>query len=337
MSKWTTTAGPRQTKQACEALDKLRRLAQTYVEVSGVVGGEEHRTTLWSPFGKVENPSFNKAWQEVGEAFGWAITRDNYQAVIAAALEAAKNVELPVVDKRRTQAEVDADNAAAQAAKAKREADEAAFIAAHCLPERVEVPAGQMAVTVTMTYDMSDPMSDYFSPHVPYGPDMLLAIVPKQARTEALARSVLSRYPTLAALEWTWHKEEYSNGHGTYLMSQYTTETAPLHGVRDENPVLKYEIAISPYILTRTMYAWHEYPGQAPAFEPAAEPVQGASGVEIRENAEKNGLEIRFPSKPAEAVLSSLKAHGWRWSRFSKCWYTKRSDRAREFTQTLIA
>jgi hypothetical protein len=50
------------------------------------------------------------------------------------------------------------------------------------------------------------------------------------------------------------------------------------------------------------------------------------SGVEIRRNMAKNGLEIVFSAKPAEDVLNWLKSHGYRWSRFSKVWYKHYSE-----------
>lgn len=54
-------------------------------------------------------------------------------------------------------------------------------------------------------------------------------------------------------------------------------------------------------------------------------------------NAEKAGVEIRFPSKPADAILSTLKANGWRWSRFASCWYHRDTADARAFAERLIA
>jgi hypothetical protein len=56
----------------------------------------------------------------------------------------------------------------------------------------------------------------------------------------------------------------------------------------------------------------------------------------VSENDAKDGIEIRFPSKPAPEVLSALKAAGWRWSRFSACWYAKRTERAKAFAQQLV-
>lgn len=65
-----------------------------------------------------------------------------------------------------------------------------------------------------------------------------------------------------------------------------------------------------------------------------AAPVDGTT---LTPNPEKNGIEIRFPSKPATAVLEILKANGWRWSRFSACWYHRDTPEARAFAETFIA
>lgn len=42
-------------------------------------------------------------------------------------------------------------------------------------------------------------------------------------------------------------------------------------------------------------------------------------------NEEKNGVEVRFPAKPEPSVLESLKGAGFRWSRFSSCWWAKQT------------
>lgn len=56
--------------------------------------------------------------------------------------------------------------------------------------------------------------------------------------------------------------------------------------------------------------------------------LDGLTGVVVSENAAKGGIEIRFPAKPEAAVLGRLKANGWRWSRFSSCWYHLKTDAA---------
>lgn len=48
---------------------------------------------------------------------------------------------------------------------------------------------------------------------------------------------------------------------------------------------------------------------------------QSVNELTITHNVEKNGIELRFPSKPSSEILDSLKSKGFRWSRFSYCWY----------------
>ncbi len=38
-------------------------------------------------------------------------------------------------------------------------------------------------------------------------------------------------------------------------------------------------------------------------------------------NTAKGGIEIYFNSKPAQSVIDDLKANGFRWGKFNKCWY----------------
>jgi len=46
----------------------------------------------------------------------------------------------------------------------------------------------------------------------------------------------------------------------------------------------------------------------------------------IRRNVARAGLEIKFRTKPFPAVISWLKANGFRWNRAAGLWYTKHSD-----------
>jgi len=47
----------------------------------------------------------------------------------------------------------------------------------------------------------------------------------------------------------------------------------------------------------------------------------------IKENTEKNGIEVYFSVKPAESIREALKALRFRWHNLKKCWYG-RADRA---------
>lgn len=65
--------------------------------------------------------------------------------------------------------------------------------------------------------------------------------------------------------------------------------------------------------------------------------IISTDGITISENEERNGVELRFATKPHSAVLNTLKAAGWRWSRYSGCWYAKRTPEALAFAQSIAA
>lgn len=48
-------------------------------------------------------------------------------------------------------------------------------------------------------------------------------------------------------------------------------------------------------------------------------------------NSEKNGIEIRFDSRPAAEIISDLKANGFRWSGKQKMWYAKQTAERMDF------
>lgn len=52
-------------------------------------------------------------------------------------------------------------------------------------------------------------------------------------------------------------------------------------------------------------------------------------------NTAKNGIEIRFDSKPAADVLDAIKAAGYRWSRAQRLWWSKQSAQALAVAQSI--
>lgn len=48
--------------------------------------------------------------------------------------------------------------------------------------------------------------------------------------------------------------------------------------------------------------------------------------VTVTKNEEKNGIEIRFPAKPAQEVIDAMKAKGMRYSSYGNLWWCKFSD-----------
>lgn len=53
--------------------------------------------------------------------------------------------------------------------------------------------------------------------------------------------------------------------------------------------------------------------------------------VKVEFNDIKKGIELYFKGKPSDEIRENLKANGFRWARFNKCWYCKDSEEKREF------
>ena len=119
------------------------------------------------------------------------------------------------------------------------------------------------------------------------------------------------------------HREKYSMGHGYYLKaSSRYSDGWIVRKVSSENIYKGIELDVL---------------GGKPA-APTAAPTTGqevSQAVTMTLNPEHQGVELRFPEKPAEAVLTRLKLAGWRWTRFNACWYQKDTPFARRFAEAL--
>ena len=71
--------------------------------------------------------------------------------------------------------------------------------------------------------------------------------------------------------------------------------------------------------------------------EPTPPTDNGGNGVTITHNEAKGGIEIRFPAIPSEKIRSLCKECGFRWSKFSKCWWAKMSDRTLAAAEQIVA
>ncbi len=61
------------------------------------------------------------------------------------------------------------------------------------------------------------------------------------------------------------------------------------------------------------------------------------NGIEIRDSAETNRIQIYFPGKPPQATIEHLKSNGFRWSPSQKCWQRMRSNWALNLAKTIIS
>lgn len=346
MQKWqNTSAGPIQCKRFNTAWNKLNWENNTFVELTGVIGENERRCVLATMGGTRNRADVTAAKESIGERFNWTVTAANVNeitAAIAAALETLQQ-NRPIED-RRTSPDAEAARRAELARmqaeqKAKGDAAAAAFVRHYGNGEKVTAQPGQMIITARICFDDSDSMSDYFNRHATLSQPFALLIVPKQAETERLARRGVTVSPLLSGIELEWHTEKWSMGHGNYLEAKGGFELpSELQGLRNRGGYggdlthAHWEVTFQHvYREPVTLDAIAGY-GQA---GPESDKTSKIDGVTVTENDEKNGIEIRFPSKPSAEVLDSLKANGWRWSRFSGCWYAMRTDRARKFAESL--
>ncbi len=331
--------GIKATKDMAEAIGaKLMmplRLRRYHREITGIVGENEKESSavLMSMFGPdkplTDEPGYIVAMEAYIGTLPAVITEENVKPYLIQAAEICKK-HMPIVDNRQNKEEVLIHQAAAVAAEHERDLEAAAWRARWCKPEEVPIPESMMAVYLEINFDDSDTMTDYFCAHHGIGPNMLLAIVPKQAEKQALARRVLESYPELAKLEWEWHTENYSMGHGNYLESSvFGTEKQHAYDGREEVNVW-YEIRMNSY--AKSMLAYKDYPGTQPM---TPEPAK-VSDVTIRRNEDRNGIEVVFPAKPEVSVLEALKALGFRWSRPQGLWYGRYSETLMKQVEKLL-
>lgn len=60
------------------------------------------------------------------------------------------------------------------------------------------------------------------------------------------------------------------------------------------------------------------------------------NNIQVRYNTDKNGIEVIFAEKPTAEILAQLKANGFRWSKYQKLWYTKDTQKRREFLKDIL-
>lgn len=133
----------------------------------------------------------------------------------------------------------------------------------------------------------------------------VLGVAPKQPRTESLTRSILNRYPEIAAREWTWKKGE------------------GLSYNRDKIKFVAPPVTHSPH---------PDYPGIEPAL-----PVELARehGYKSTLNPFKNGVEITFNGPVPSEITEVLKANGFRYSGKMKLWFAKQTSDTKLFARRL--
>lgn len=316
-------------------MDKAVNTAKYQTTISGVIGGEEGRSTSMLLFGgnSLANP---EKWRTDVEGFLVSLPDPVTMEDVPGVKEKAQAIfdeHCPIIDQRRTPEEVAENERLIKEADERRKAESQAFIDKYCQPEPIEIPDGSMAVILQLEFDDSHGMSDYFHPHSQIGKDMLLGIVPRQAQTERLLRSVLDRYPDLQAHEWEWRTENYSGGNGNYLLSEFFDEIDhKAYDGRDKVSV-RYEIRCTSY--AKSVYPYKHYTAQDVRETAPGDAQTATAGAIFRFNEEKGGVEVKFSQKPDSKITTYLSQNGFRWSRFQKLWYARRTERTISVAQNV--
>lgn len=350
--------GPKITIKAAEAdVRRLRSsvadvtmIANWFRQLTGVLGEDEHTADLFMIYGKGDYPPDDlDGWQRERDALVTDMTARELTSkdipLYRARCSEIKNRYIKVVDERETRDVRDAKNATYRAAEAhnkevaQRAAD--AFTAKWGQPgaEAVEWGPGQMAVYLRLTYDNSDYMSDYFDSHAGYGEKLLLGVVRKGARTERIARDMVNKYPDLAACEYTWHEENYSMGHGNYLMGTETVGIAEGRTVYGggSNPPVVYEVSFQDW--AGKMAPYKDYGQVADAETETVASDNPLLVVEQTVHTQKNvpiwlvKIVQRVERDVYDQLASQARRYGGQWSRFSKAFLFYDASGAQKFVE----
>ena len=211
-------------------------------------------------------------------------------------------------------------------------------------PSTISLPYGQMAVTLCAKFNDSAPQVDHFNYHAGLGcPDFALLFVPKQSKTERLARQALSLCPELAVgagLEWTWKSETWRGGHGNYLQSTPFELPPELRGCATytfgRNTPLTHafwEIEFTTNLREgQLVELWPHKNFRSSIPQPRGLPrgaegaLRGRPTASVILNPAKNGVEIHFTRRPDDAALQPLRDdRRWRYTGYSRCWYARQT------------
>lgn len=157
--KWSSTAGPRQTKAVNQAINNLTWRGRSYRQIT-----DHGECILTRPFAP-PSEACTRAAEEIGERYGWSITRDNYRAVVAAMEAATQALEMPTVDTRSTPEQREARALADQQRAAAEAERKAAIDASRASLEAKRPPRAQALIVAELDENASDSMSDYFNHH----------------------------------------------------------------------------------------------------------------------------------------------------------------------------
>ena len=243
-------------------IDQVVNIQQYHKELSGILGGKERATNYYSPFSKNGKILYEAQYEEEKNTFLEIIStktlkKEDLPSIIKRSLEIYEK-HIPIVDNRITPADIEIKNKVVNDLQEKQQAKRDAFIAKYC-GKMILIQDHQMAVVLTMTFDDSDSMADYFYPHARLGVPMAIGVLAKGPQRESTARKFLTNYPELNKHTWTWKTETYSGGHGNYLISDWNKEKKKAHAYNGRSEVsTRWEISFDKY--GKDFHTYKDYP-----------------------------------------------------------------------------
>lgn len=160
----------------------------------------------------------------------------------------------------------------------------------------------------------SDAMTDYFGSRT--DKTLLLAFSATERNNFDELRNACKEIEGLEHLveknDQLEHRENYSGGAGYYLGKHRYS------GWRVSKVPLKWKIGQGTFVVNPENIRLKKETKQIA--QEGAQPT-GDKIALCKLNTSKGGIEIYFNSKPSTAVLDDLKANGFRWGKFNKCWY----------------
>lgn len=208
-----------------------------------------------------------------------------------------------------------------QAEKERREAIERGReVAARLIPQ-----GAKGLIVAVLKVDDSDPYSDYYNTKETDAHILAVTMHTRDLFPEMRkAAAVFEPTKDLATADASKEQRNRYTGGGGYYLGDWT-------GWRVRKEVF-YKSGISDHDLELLGRGKHSL-NVAPVAE-QAEPMK-VDGVTVRENEERDGVEIIFPAKPADDVRERMKALGFRWSRPQGLWYAKRTAERLQFAKSL--
>jgi predicted RNA methylase len=323
MSEWrNVSAGPRQFKELSKAIGALQWEGKNHDELTGVVGGAEHRSTYMSMCGPVR-PEVTALDEAIRARYDGQVISANVREIIAdyeAALpEAVKS--RPVVDSRRSPEE-DAGLAARRAAHNTEQ--EAARAAADALLNQVKAkaPAGTKALIYAEYHeDTSDIQTDYHGSRV----TRTVAIGFRTSSREDFRalRAAAGRFPETAHLASgdVEHRENYSMGGGNFLSDHGSSDSGTGWVVRSRDFPCAY-VSLTEDAVPEPQAAPESVRPQATqpsGPKPVRPTVIGADVLDILSRAVADGNAVRISEHLDRAsyvaVNEILTAAGGKWNR----------------------